>query len=387
MSPRASLALRILFVLVLAIRFGGARLSAEDLELKGQAAIWFSLSTGRPSTPRFGLRYIPELSLWSEDGMGHRLDAVFAANAFLTGSAAGWKHLDTDGRVRAYRVWIRLSSAQFELRAGLQKINFGSAAIFRPLMWFDRIDARDPLQITAGVTGLLLRYYFENNANIWVWGLVGNSDPKGWEASPTKKGSAELGARLQVPLLAGEFALSYHRRKADLSEHPEIPLPGESLFVPENRFGIDGKWDVGIGVWFEGALVHQAAGFVSLPYQRSFTVGADYTFGIGNGLHVLAEHFALTNASRILGGGPGLDFSAFSLSYPVGLLDSLSAFVYYDWENSQMFRFLSWRRTYDRWQLFLMGFWNPDDSPFFQTQQGNNLFGGAGFQVMLVFNH
>jgi len=53
----------------------------------------------------------------------------------------------------------------------LQKINFGSATLFRLLMWFDRIDPRDPLKLTDGVYGLLLRYYFHNNTNIWLWGL------------------------------------------------------------------------------------------------------------------------------------------------------------------------------------------------------------------------
>jgi len=56
-------------------------------------------------------------------------------------------------------MWIRLSTKQFELRAGLQKINFGSATLLRPLMWFDKIDPRDPLQLTDGVYALLARYY------------------------------------------------------------------------------------------------------------------------------------------------------------------------------------------------------------------------------------
>ena len=47
--------------------------------------------------------------------------------------------------------WLRLSTSRFEARVGLQKINFGSATLFRPLMWFDSLDPRDPLQITDGV--------------------------------------------------------------------------------------------------------------------------------------------------------------------------------------------------------------------------------------------
>ncbi|GAI27146.1 unnamed protein product, partial [marine sediment metagenome] len=59
-------------------------------------------------------------------------------------------------------------------------------------MWFDRIDPRDPLQLTDGVYGLLLRQYFLNNANIWVWGLYGNDDLRGWEYLPSEAKSVEF---------------------------------------------------------------------------------------------------------------------------------------------------------------------------------------------------
>ena len=68
---------------------------------------------------------------------------------------------------------------------GLQKINFGSAVLLRPLMWFDSLDPRDPLQLTDGVYAVLLRYYFPNNANLWAWALYGNDSPKGWESAAT----------------------------------------------------------------------------------------------------------------------------------------------------------------------------------------------------------
>ncbi len=372
---------------VLSVPAAGRDAGGRDLTFGGQASAWFSLGTGAPSTPRFGLRYIPQLSLGSDDGKGHRLDAEFAVKAYLVGAAPAWRDLETEGKIREYRMWIRLSSPRTELRAGLQKINFGSAAIFRPLMWFDRIDARDPLQITDGIWGLVGRAYFANNANIWMWGLVGNKNPKGWETSPTKKSRVEYGARVQTPLFKGEFALTYHRRTADLSG---LPLPAGidgDFFVPEDRVGIDGKWDVGIGVWFEAALVCQNHAALALPFQRSFVVGGDTTFGIGNGLTVLAEHFELANTEKALGGGEGLRLTALSLSTSVGLLDDLAAFVYYDWKGRQLFRTISWRRTYDSWQFLLLGFWNPEESPFFEAEEGSNLFGGRGIQIMVVFNH
>jgi hypothetical protein len=34
-----------------------------------------------------------------------------------------------------------------------------------------------------------------------------------------------------------------------------------------------------------------------------------------------------------------------------------------------------------------MVFWNPDQYQLYQSQAGNNLFTGKGFQLMAVFNH
>ena len=67
--------------------------------------------------------------------------------------------------------------------------------------------------------------------------------------------------------------------------------------VPENRLALDGKWDIGVGFWFEGALIHQSTELLPLNYQRMLTLGVDYTFGLGNGLHVLSEHF-ISDASK-----------------------------------------------------------------------------------------
>ena len=80
-----------------------------------------------------------------------------------------------DAAIKAYRLWGRYTGHQFEVRVGLQKIDFGSAMMLRPLQWFDEMDPRDPLNFTTGVYGALGRYYFLNNANIWGWILYGNA--------------------------------------------------------------------------------------------------------------------------------------------------------------------------------------------------------------------
>ncbi len=358
---------------------------AQDLGLNGQLSGWLALNDETPSTPRFGLRYIPTLSLDQTVGRGITLGAEASWNVFGTGAAPGWKGLEVEGRAKPYRLSVRLSSAQFELRAGLQKINFGSATLLRPLMWFDRMDARDPLQVTDGVTGLLARYYFMNNVNVWAWALYGNDDPKGWEACPTARKRPEFGGRVQLPLATGEVGFSYHHRRADLGRGPVLGQAATE--TSEDRYGLDGKWDVGIGLWVEGTLVRQAERSLAAPYQRFMTVGADYTFGLGNGLHILAEHFTTAAASQAFKRGESRSFSGLTLSYPLGLLDQLSGVFFYDWKTNDLYSFLSLRRTYDDWQIFLIGFWNPVAFQVYRTPSGNNVFAGRGIQFMVVYNH
>ena len=164
----------------------------------------------------------------------------------------------------------------------------------------------------------------------------------------------------------------------------------EAAVTQEGRYGLDGKWDVGIGLWFEGVITDQTRTDIDRPDQRALNVGADYTFPIGNGLHVLGEYFVLEQSSGIFGEGEGASLGAASLRYPIGLLDSLSAIFYLDAARHDTYRFITWQRSYDRWQFYMMGFWNPDQRAIYQgqvTDAGQSYFTGRGVQIMAVFNH
>ncbi|HZX10343.1 MAG TPA: hypothetical protein VFG01_05285, partial [Acidobacteriota bacterium] len=75
------------------------------------------------------------------------------------------------------------------------------------------------------------------------------------------------------------------------------------------------------------------------------------------------------------------------LNYPLGLLDSVWGMVYYDWKNNDLYRFVNWQRTYDRWQIYIMGFWNPEKFLIYQGNLDTSLFTGTGFQIMIVYNY
>jgi len=365
----------------------GTRVFPQEIVFQGQFSPWFTLPAGNISRSQTGIRYLPELYLRKQITSDYTFDANFSINTLYAATFHGSDSVKTNSQLKPYRMWLRCSSSQFEVRLGLQQINFGSATLLRPLMWFDRIDPRDPLMLTDGVYALLLRYYFINNANLWMWGLYGNSEKKGWEVLPSDKKKIEYGGRIQVPLLNGEMAFTYHHRQIDLTKQGfAAVLPSENG-VPENRYGLDGKWDIGVGIWFEAVLLHQNLSISPLQYQKLFTAGLDYTFSFGNGLHVLWEHFIFETSDRIFGSQEKRSFSALLFNYPLSLLDTVTGMFYHDRKSSGWYRFINFQHTLDQWSFYLIGFWNPEKFQIYQNLTEGNLFAGKGIQFMAVFNY
>jgi len=355
--------------------------------LENQVSGWATLNDGNPLQYQLGGRYIPDLSISDSLKNNRKIDLEVAANAYGTLDFEGKEFIEASGHIKPYRGWIRYASPRLELRLGLQKINFGSATIFRPLMWFDKIDFRDPLQLTDGVYALLGRYYFRNNANLWLWTLYGNNDPIGWDPFPPDKEKPEFGGRFQQPVPKGELAVSYHHRIADFSGiFDTIPFITETKY-PENKIGIDGKWDLGIGLWFEAVAKHNDPDNILInPWETYLNLGADYTIPIGNGLMVMAEYFRYDNTSRLLKAEKSNTFSALSLNYPFGLMNSTTAVVYYNVEDKEWSRFISLQRKYDYWSFYLLAFWNPDKPVLSTLSADRNLYAGKGIQLMTVVN-
>jgi len=280
-----------------------APLHAQDstfFKLKGQLDAYSGLNFSTPLQWQTGARFIPSVSIGKQWKNNLKFDSEISFNSNLDYQFTDWKNIGSDYGIKPYRLWLRLSTERFEIRAGLQKINFGSATMLRPLMWFDSMDPRDPLQLTPGVYGLLGRYYFQNNANAWLWILWGNDKTMGWETVPTVRKIPEFGGRMQFPVPKGEVAISYNHRTADLAG---VLNPAEihgAANYPENKIGLDGKWDIGPGVWAEYSLTHSTLDSAYFqPWTKLFTLGIDYTFGIGNGLYVSSEFFRYSTAEEI----------------------------------------------------------------------------------------
>ena len=357
----------------------------DSISFKGQASAWMNVNTNNKLPLYLGGRYIPQLNSSFPLKNDHKIDFEASMNFYGSVGLNPFDSLNASGKIKPYRLWARYSTRQFELRAGLQKLNFGSASILRPLMWFDEIDPRDPLKLTDGVWGVLGRYYFLNNANIWLWALYGNKDPRGWEPAGTNNNYPEIGGRIQLPVPKGEVALTYHHRVAD-TRNLSASIP-EYSEVPENRIGFDMKMDLVVGFWLEGSWVKKNKDLGMFTNQEILNGGVDYTFSLGNGLYVIYEQLVAANDEKPFHFQNTTTFSLLSVSYPIGLSDNISAIVYYDWKNMNSYNFINWQKQFNNLSLYLMGYWNPKNYLIPAQGEGENLFAGRGVQIMLVFNH
>lgn len=240
-----------------------------------------------------------------------------------------------------YRLWGSLSRRGTELRIGLQQINFGPARIYRPEKWFDELVPLDPLQLTAGVKAALLRHYYGSNSAIWIWGAL--TDETSGSSEEDGSDNLNLGGRAEFPLLGMESGVSLNL----LSQGTEL------IGTDQIKLGADLRYDGLIGAWLE-ATVSQTDNAIDPQYAAGFTLGADYTLGIGNGLYLLQETNLgfetpeLKRRDTIKQAKTSVLFS-----YPLGLLDNLQFLSSCDYRQSAWDFNLLWRRTYDylSWDL------------------------------------
>ncbi|NOZ03487.1 MAG: hypothetical protein GXO92_02640 [FCB group bacterium] len=376
-----------LLIIVIMAATVSPQIMAETLpfDIQGELSGWnYFVGDGFDSTEtQLGLRYIPNVSAELFTIGEGTVDIELSGNLYYSKWIAGKQGETYD--LKPYRLWIRYTDDRFEARLGLQKINFGPAKVLRTLMWFDRLDPRDPLQLTEGVYGIRMRYDFPNNANIWGWGLFGNRDPKGWEFIGTEKGTPEYGGRVQYPLGNGEVAFTTHYRVLS----PTVARSGDVVVgknTREHRVALDGIWDLGVEVWFESALVNSP--FVNSPvdWQSFLTLGMDYTFPVGNGLLVLGEHLSGGMGSAPFNRDEKVDLTGFLISYPLGLTDQIAFFQFYNWYLKAPYYYMSWQRTYDFWRFYVGGYWSPRTNTV-SINESLATPGRSGLQIIIIFNH
>lgn len=366
-----------LFVLALFLMILGLEQThAGIISYKGQLSAWTIQNRSQGGwQSSSGIRYIPEIGIKQDLKEGSFIDIEVSANAVAFSNS---EESESQVDLKLYRAKIRLATPKTETRLGLQQINFGPARLLRPLKWFDRLDPNDPLQLTEGVYGLRFRYYAENNANLWLWILTGSDQLKGYEVLPTVEEKPEYGGRVQVPLGGGEIAATLHSREVD----------GGKYFLPqysESRYALDGQWDIGIGIWFEFVIQHSDLDILLEKWTKTASLGIDYTIGVGSGVYFVLEHMAIAPSSNIFSWEEPVGISAFLVSYPLSLLDSLSLIGFYAWDEEYHHVTFAWQRNYDRFGINLALFHSPDRDDAGSTQSAG--MAGYGARLMIVFDH
>lgn len=365
-----------------------ASVLAQLARCEGQASVWGIVNDTDSINTQLAARYIAGLNISRRLGSSVSADVYVAANAFFESrfNHDYWSQgSENISDVELYRWYARLALSNADLRIGLQRLNFGSAVLLRPLMWFDGLDPRDPMRFSEGVYGALLRVFLNNNANLWLWGLYGNNEVKGWEFLPTRERRAEWGGRIQYPVYTGELAFTYHRRTVDINSLLQPGWPPPSNLPAEHRYAFDMRWDIEIGFWTEIVMVDRGGELPINRWQRFINAGADYTIGIGNGIRVTGEYFEIGEPAEPFGSSNPTRFVAASHDYTLGLADGVRCILYRDLKRGDSYTFLAWTHTLDNWQFSLNGFWSPPASTL--NYDLESMMVGKGIQITATFDH
>ena len=358
--------------------------SQMKFEFDGQLMGQSNVSTSKNTTTFIGTRYLPVLNFNTKsDSILSAFSIEISGNLNFSRLSIPNKEIEIQSSIDPYRIWLRYQINKWEFRAGLQKIDFGVAQLLRPIQWFNQIDPRDPLGLTNGVYGLLVRHYFKNNSNLWFWGLYGNEKQRGFDALPTIKNMPEYGGRFQTFVPKGEAAISYNFRKAGLIESNNL----SGYETPEHRIGFDLKLDLGFGLWTETTYIHKLKNIGLLTNQFLLNLGIDYTFAIGNGLTFSKEYLYYKSMDNELKESINRGISALNLSYPLNIFSSLNALVYHQWNNNNQTFLLNYQHQFNNLSGFLIFYYNPDVVQGIQQNEIFRSFAGPGIQLLLVYNH
>ena len=358
--------------------------SQIKFEFDGQLMGQSNVSTSKNTTTFIGTRYLPVLNFNTKsDSILSTFSIEVSGNLNFSRLSIPNKEIEIQSSIDPYRIWLRYQINKWEFRAGLQKIDFGVAQLLRPIQWFNQIDPRDPLGLTNGVYGLLVRHYFKNNSNLWLWGLYGNKKQRGFDALPTIKNMPEYGGRFQTFVPKGEAAISYNYRKAGLIESNDL----SGYETPEHRIGFDLKLDLGFGLWTETTYIHKLKNIGLLTNQFLLNLGIDYTFAIGNGLTFSKEYLYYKSTDNEINESIDRGISALNLSYPLNIFSSLNALVYHQWNNNNQTFLLNYQHQFNNLSGFLIFYYNPDVVQGIQQNEIFRSFAGPGIQLLLVYNH
>jgi len=242
-----------------------------------------------------------------------QLDYELSADAKQADGASVQSGLRRKTDVDFFRAWLRLDNGDFKIRAGRQKILFGAATLYRPLGFFDTRDVTGVVPETRGVDG------FRS-----TWFISASSFLESWLVPAKKNGSFIVGLRGEALIADMEVGLA-------LQYHPRSDLKSLVDFDQEMvQMGYHFKGEIEFGFWNESRLDIETSS--SLRFDT--VLGLDYTFNLGEGLHVLMEYFLTTRQKSFtltdLKGQRTIQQIGFLMDQPVGIDIRWQVFGLYD---------------------------------------------------------
>ena len=262
-------------------------------------------------------------NLFEKDG--HTFDYEVVGDLIYTGGIREEIGVVEEYDAELFRGWIRYEKGDFKIRGGRQQILFGASSLFRPLGFFDTRIISGIIPLTRGVDGLRSTYFLSSTSSVQGWAVpaqIGNRVIAGI------RGEANFG-----PIEAG-VALQYH---------PKTDLPFLADFNIEIvQMGYHLKGEYVVGLWNESRLdIQQDQPGDPLRFDTVF--GVDYTFNVGQGLHVLLEYFLRTQEPGFtnidLKQDQTIQVMGLQLDQPVGIDIIWRAFFFFDLSD-QSFQFV-----------------------------------------------
>ncbi len=251
---------------------------------------------------------------WSNER--YSLDYELSGDAKFADGPSVQSGLRRSTDIDFFRAWLRFGTDKAKVRGGRQKILFGAGAIFRPLGFFDTRDVTGVVPETRGVDGLRADYFFDDTTSIQGWAVPGKLEE-----------NVITGLRWEGLLADVEtgFVVQYHP-STDLEDLPDF---GQELV----QLGYHFKGEKNIAYWNESRFdVELKQGRDAVRFDT--VLGADYTFNVGDGLHVLLEYFFSTREKGFTPRDPTLNRTLHQLGLlfdqPVGIDIVWQVFTLYD---------------------------------------------------------
>lgn len=319
-----------------------ANLWAFDWHYEGRFRTGFQMLFDPPPADLSRLDYEVEFrnglvgTLYEKDD--HIFDYEVVVDLLYTGGLREEIGLAEEYDAELFRGWIRYEKDSFKVRVGRQQILFGAGALFRPLGFFDTRNITGIIPLTRGVDGLRSTYFLDSTSSAQGWVVPAQIDN---QVIVGLRGEANFG-----PVEAG--AVFQYKPKTDIAF-----LNSFNLELIQMGYHLKGEYVVGL--WNESRLdIQQDQPGNPLRFDTVF--GVDYTFDLGQGLHVLLEYFLRTQEQGFtnidLKQDRTIQVMGLQLDQPVGIDIVWRAFFFFDLSD-QSFQFAP-QIEYNVWeQVFL----------------------------------